>query len=478
MAAARLYTAALLQSDLPDAVTDSIVVTGHQPELFHVGVWAKNFALAGVARQTGSTPINLIIDNDTLNETSLNIPTGSRAAPAIERIPFDAPRSPMPWEEARILDQQLFQDFGTQARSRLQQAWGFEPLIGKAWDAALRGLKWSDRLCDALARLRVTTERSWGLANLELPMSRLCETDSFHWFVAHLFARLPELREIYNEAVARYRTAHRLRNRMQPVPDLDRAGEWLEAPFWIWQPQASQRGHVYARQIGSDCEIRDEHEVIARLPISRDGSLDRAVEILRKLPQRGYRLRTRALTTTLYARICLADVFVHGIGGAKYDAITDEICERFFGLQPPQFLTVSATLYLPLGGPYPADEAQLREVNHRIRDLAYNPDRHLGDTPEIHRWIAEKSELLMAARNLREANHSRGRLTHDQHQRLDEIRLKLLELSGPLRSSYEAERKSILGQLSANHLIRNREYSFALFPEQQVRDFLMPLAER
>ena len=41
------------------------VVTGHQPELCHPGVWVKNFALNHLAKETGLVPLNLIVDNDT-----------------------------------------------------------------------------------------------------------------------------------------------------------------------------------------------------------------------------------------------------------------------------------------------------------------------------------------------------------------------------------------------------------------------------
>ena len=44
---------------------------------------------------------------------------------------------------------------------------------------------------------------------------------------------------------------------------------------------------------------------------------------LAELSSRGIKLRTRALTTTLFARLVLSDMFLHGIGGAKYDQVTD-----------------------------------------------------------------------------------------------------------------------------------------------------------
>ncbi|HET6423810.1 MAG TPA: hypothetical protein VFG20_09020, partial [Planctomycetaceae bacterium] len=44
---ARNYLANTLQLSVPDWVDGApLIVGGHQPELFHAGVWAKNFAVA------------------------------------------------------------------------------------------------------------------------------------------------------------------------------------------------------------------------------------------------------------------------------------------------------------------------------------------------------------------------------------------------------------------------------------------------
>ena len=475
---ARSYTSCLLQTEIPETEYQSCVVSGHQPELFHVGVWAKNFTLAGVARRNHATAINLVIDNDTLNSTLLRIPAGSRSHLTVERLPFDTPRPTLPWEEAMVLNEDQYREFGKTVEKRLRHDWGFVPLIGTAWDSAVRSLSVSRRLCDGLTALRAHVERSWGLNNLELPMSKLCQTESFLWFLTHLLTRLPELHRTYNDVVSEYRREHRLRNRMQPVPDLEATEDWLEAPFWIWQKGDSQRGRLFARRVGSFCELRNQHEVVARLPVSDEGSLDEAVELLKALPSRGIRLRTRALTTTLFSRLCLADLFVHGIGGAKYDAMTDRLCERLFGLTAPSFLTVSATLYLPLGGTFAATEADLIDVNHRLRDLNYNPDRHLQTSSQTDGLIAEKTAILKTARKLRDNHQLRGRLTSEQHRRLTEIRSALLLHAEQTRSAYDQARLTLRSQLAANALVRNREYAFVLSPEDQLRQFLTPLANR
>ena len=59
---------------MPDAAGEHLILAGHQPELFHPGVWVKNFALSGLARRHGLTPINLVVDNDTVKSTALRLP--------------------------------------------------------------------------------------------------------------------------------------------------------------------------------------------------------------------------------------------------------------------------------------------------------------------------------------------------------------------------------------------------------------------
>ena len=48
-----------------------------------------------------------------------------------------------------------------------------------------------------------------------------------------------------------------------------------------------------------------------------------------------------------------ADVFVHGIGGAAYDSITDDIVRRLVGSDPPRHAVASGTLRLPLERVFP-----------------------------------------------------------------------------------------------------------------------------
>jgi len=54
--------------------TRPIVMTGHQPELYHPGVWVKDFLLDLLASETDAAAVDLVVDTDRASALSLNIP--------------------------------------------------------------------------------------------------------------------------------------------------------------------------------------------------------------------------------------------------------------------------------------------------------------------------------------------------------------------------------------------------------------------
>ena len=90
-------------------VEDSpFILSGHQPEMFHPGVWYKNFVLGGFARRMDGVGIHLLIDSDLCRGASIRVPTGGIDRPRVEAVPYDKPAPEMPYEERRILDKATF----------------------------------------------------------------------------------------------------------------------------------------------------------------------------------------------------------------------------------------------------------------------------------------------------------------------------------------------------------------------------------
>src|SRR3989442_2128465 len=109
----------------------------------------------------------------------------------------------------------------------------------------------------------------------------------------------------------------------------------------------------------------------------------------------GLPIRPRALTLTAFTRLCLADLFVHGVGGGRYDRVTDAVIREYFGLEPPAYAVTTATMHLPLQG-YDAGEER-QALRRRLLELQHNPDRGLADpTPQEQARISEKWRLIAA----------------------------------------------------------------------------------
>lgn len=481
LGAAHDYTQSLLEDPLPPLERDSgpLFVAGHQPDLYHPGVWVKNFAIDRLARDAGGLALNLIVDNDTLASTSLRVPTGTREQPGIERIPFAARRAVQPWEDAVVIDPQTFGSFAQRVAEQMA-VWGIDPVLSEIWPDALAHQQVSPRLCDCLSTARHRLERRWGLSNLELPISRLCQTDPFLWFASHILAQLPRFQECHNRVLETYRRLNGVRSRNHPVPRLREQDGWLEAPFWVWRAGEAHRQGVFARQVERQVHLSDGTDVFARLPLSPQMDACCAVEVLRELPAQGLRFRTRALTTTLFSRLCLGDLFVHGIGGAKYDEMTDQIIREFYGIEPPQFLTMSATLHLPLAEPFPTTIVDRRRVERLLRDLRFNADRH-GLGPEADALRARKQQLIAEQEAARPSGLSRREraaqrpANRRRYRELKDLTAALAALADGQRNSLQQDLEQIDRELAANAVLQNREFSFALYPAQTLRTFLTDL---
>lgn len=446
---------------VPAAPTGPVLMAGHQPELFHPGVWVKNFALHGLAAAHGAASVNLVVDNATAKATVLHLPEVGPDTSRLASLPFDAWTEEIPYEERAVRDEALFASLPDRAAA-LTTNWGFVPVLPAFWGSVLAQAGRTRLLGERFAAGRRGLERQWGCHNLEVPVSLLCQTEPFAWFACHLLAELPRFHATYNDCVHEYRRVYGLKSRNHPVPDLASEDGWLEVPFWAWRPERPRRGRLMARAGDQGIELRAGGEAWPTLPRPEGGGARRAICAWLELERRGFKVRSRALTNTLYARLFVCDLFVHGIGGGKYDELTDEIARRFYGAEPPGFMVLSATLLLPLPG-YAGGEAQCRRLAHELRDLHWNPQRHL-DGASAGELVARKRAWI----DRRPAGR-RGR-----RERFVELR-RLTEQLRPFVADRERRLAEELDrcehQLQANAVIHRRDYAFCLYPARTMRDF-------
>lgn len=453
------------------------VLAGHQPEVFHPGVWLKNFVLSSVAQAVSGIGINLVIDNDTIRTSCIRVPAGDRNEARIVAVPFDGQGPEIPWERREILDPVVFDRFPAVAREAMASflnapAYKRGLLADWLWPAAreiARTQREPSNLGACLAGARHLIERELGLTTREAGLGAHCMLSRpFLEFMDRLLTRHRAFHSIYNAALAEYRAVNHIRSLAQPIPDLALNGEWYEMPFWCWTFDDPTRRRVFVKQAGNSWQLTDRQGVFV------DGALD---DLWGQTVLTGISLRPRALITTMYARLVLSDLFIHGIGGAKYDEVTDLIIRRFFGVEPPAYVTATATFRLPIERPQVSLE-DVRNSARRIREARYRPEAFVRDplvtgdaeiAPKLAALAAEKREYL--------ARHDLRRCSPEVFHKLDALNRAMHEQLAPVERELRAEHAELIAQAKQSQLLGSREFSFVLFPSEILPARLLDLCK-
>lgn len=461
------------------------LLAGHQPELFHPGVWFKNFLLSSAAERSHGIGINLIVDTDTIRSSSVRVPVQGGSTAEIENVAFDAASDAVPFEERAILDTWLFESFAERLLAayqtcNLKSGESDQPLIAediwkRACDVLRRGREGAN-LGLVLAQTRHWLEWRLGLRTLEIPLSTVAQTRHFRLFSAHLLVNLPSFSRLYNAALSEYRHINRIRSSTHPVPTLQEDDDWLEAPYYVWTTAEPQRRQLFVRQTRESMILTDRRGVKLVLDLSPDSLADNAIQKLSAAEALGIKLRPRALITTMYARLVLSDLFIHGMGGAKYDELTDLIIRRFFGIEPPAYVTATATFRLPIERPQVSiDDVQYSA--HRIREIRYRPESFLNE-PTIKKDgdVATKLIALAAEKRAHLDKHDLRRCSADVFHHLDSINRAMHDLLQPVEQELRARHAEIVALARQSQLLASREFSFVLFPAEKLSAQLLALS--
>lgn len=441
---------------------DLIIQTGHQPTLYHPGVWIKNFLAFKLADRVGGAPLNLVVDNDAAKHLEIAVPhMAADGSACVRRVPLlDRPPLPeMAYEETPAPPADHLGRVAREVRAACHN-----DDIRAGFDLFWRLVEEEHRPGQSIAGLitaaRHRLEIAGGIDNQEVPVSAVSASEPFQLLLLHILSRLRDFVGIHNAVLADYRRAHRIRNRANPVPDLRVEGDLLELPYWAWRA-GEPRDRLTARLGTEAVQLRRDDEVVLESPAAHLLDAGTGPDLLRQAEAQGWKIRPRALSTTIFCRLFVADVFIHGIGGAIYDAITDEIIRRFFEVEPPPYVVCSATVRLPVPthGATPAD---LRREQHHLRDLTYNPDRYLdGDEagPAGYGPLIARKRALIA--------RPRGTTAFERREIFLNIRRVNASMMEGVADRAAAVRRRIPElerQIAADALLGSREYAFCLFP--------------
>ncbi|MHB8705972.1 MAG: hypothetical protein ACYC77_05600 [Coriobacteriia bacterium] len=439
---------------------DLVALTGHQPELYHPGVWVKCFLLQRFADETGAATVDIVVDSDTFEHLEMVTPcldpgVGRCGTVLAEGGPDVCYACSKPPTREAV---ESFRRSGLAALSTLP-APALPRHFASFADALSGSLADADTLADAMTIARRRYEALAGTRYLELPVTRQSRTSAFLRLVTHLALDAPGFASVHNTEVAAYRARTGTRSAVQPFPDLRTEGDLVELPLW-WIAN-DRRRTVWARTSRPAIVIDDE--VVAELDPDADRSHGLLLEA--DLP-----LAPKALTLTLFERLFVADLFIHGVGGGRYDQVTDAVIASYLGIEPPHFVVASLTLHLPLGGHVVADE-EIAAAEQRLNRLQHNPDQLLAeiefDTVEQRARAvalsAEKCDLVAAIAGADADKKTIG-------ARIRAVNAELATLMAPLAVQAEADLLQLRAQRDTSAVLTDRTYPYCLWDPREVAD--------
>ena len=324
-----------------------------------------------------------------------------------------------------------------------------------------------------MARGVVAVERELGLESpRDLRISEMSAAPEFLAFASHILLNASDLAQCYNDAQLAYRGRFRIRSPLKPVPLLETSAGRVELPFWLSRAGGPRR-RLYTSTHGETVHVYADRELAGRFPRS---ALLRADTISACWAEQlyGWHIRPRALMLSCFARMFLADLFVHGIGGGRYDAMTDDFARRFFGIELPPITCVTATMHLalPRSGVQRDDVLAARRAG---RDIRFNPQRHIDQIPP--EMLSERAELVRRSRSLRETapgNHAERREVFTAIRSTND---RMLDIE-PWRAG-ELDRKvqQLEQEAARDGITLDREYFFALHRKSDMQILIAKIRE-
>ena len=166
-------------------------------------------------------------------------------------------------------------------------------------------------------------------------------------------------------------------------------------------------------------------------------------------------------------RSLLGDVFIHGVGGAIYDKVTDEIIRHYWGIEPPAAVMATGTLHL-VQQPRPVTEDDRHQLVRRLRDIRCNGDKlmpvAIRNSPLVRELLSRKWQLINAEDQSPAARRAAWHKLHEINGAL------AAQLPGEPESTRQAL-EVVREQLSENLILCDREYSLALYPQDRLVEF-------
>jgi hypothetical protein len=331
--------------------------TGHQPWPIHPGIWIKRWLINKLANNTHSQAINIYLDLEKTGQVRFPNPSEPNSISTIN-FPdywFDEIDINLLIKELQncTLPSDLFSKIKQIVTSRIK-AWESIKLLIETWESDLT------------------------LSIINITQSDIFNTKTIQSFFLNILSNPEKLFSEYNNALNKYRKKHKIKNSANPFPNLKKENDLLEMPFWIYKN--NKRNSLRINQ-----KTKEWH-------------YDKTI-LAKPYPN----IIPKAIFLTSTIRLLLADIFVHGIGGKKYEDFSDFFFSNFFNIEVPPYITASASFGLDNGNVKKLENKikNFKEIEHLYK---YNPEKildkiNIKQKVDLNNEIAQKQRLLLSFNN-------------------------------------------------------------------------------
>jgi hypothetical protein len=155
----------------------------------------------------------------------------------------------------------------------------------------------------------------------------------------------------------------------------------------------------------------------------------------------------------MFLRLALVDQFVHGIGGGRYDQVTDRLIELHFGIGAPRFSVTTATLIFPQAvGQSRVCLPCVMEEGHRLK----------------HSLLGERKEHLVGAiASAPRGSPKRAELFQTMHRELREI-----AKASPLLAKWSERVEQTRQREREEDVLFDRELFYAIQPRERLESLI------
>lgn len=399
-----------------------VVMTGHQPIVFHPGVLAKYVAADALASRAGAASAWLVVDHDETDPGAIDVPTTDaggglrrRTLRLLDAPPSGVPAGCAPASPVRDAQPPSEHPFIAEGVRRIADRFRAHA------DARTLADQSSAAAFDLLAE-RVPR-------GVVIRSTTLASTRPFAAMVERMAGDPLGFIERYNAAMHAHPEAG-----VTPMR-YSLAGDVYELPLWRLAPNTPRR-RVYAHDLDA-------------APLES--------------------LAPRALLMTLVTRFALCDLFIHGAGGWEYDRVTDAMAARWLREPIAPMTLATVTLTLPLLDGAPPSAADAARAAWRAHRAAHDPAM-LGD----REGAEAKGRLLQRIEAAPRRSADRAAAFRAMHDALSGARERHAGVLAALRedaSTAAAIRDSL-------DVANARDWAFPLYPEPSIHALLDEVASR